>query len=226
MAARRVERLNDIKADLESRFGVTVTVGALDLTDFATADAFYNGLPEDVRDSVDVLLNNAGFSALPRPVVDTNLDDLDSVVATNVKGVVKMIKLFVPGMLKRESGHIINVSSVGGKASIPTGGVYCGSKHMLEAINTSLRAELVSTPLRVTLISPGLTETEFSLVRYKDEKKANEAYVGIVPLAGADIADTIVYSASRPPHVQVVDIITYPTAQASITVLHREAEKK
>lgn len=225
MAARRLERLNDIKADLEARFSVQVTVGSLDLNDLASADAFYNGLSEELRDNVDVLLNNAGFSALPRPVVETNLDDLDAVVATNVKGVVKMIKLFVPGMLKRQTGHIINVSSVGGKASIATGGVYCGSKHMLEAINTSLRAELVSTPLRVTLISPGLTETEFSLVRFKDEKKANEAYKGIEPLAGSDIADTIVYAASRPPHVQVVDIITYPTAQASISVLHREPEK-
>lgn len=225
MAARRLERLNEIKTELEASYGVSVTAAALDLSDSASSDAFYENLPADLRDNVDVLINNAGFSALPRPIVETDMDDLASVIDTNVKGVVKMIKLFVPGMLKRNTGHIINVSSVGGKASIPTGGVYCGSKHMLEAINTSLRAELVATTLRVTLISPGLTETEFSLVRFKDEDKAAQAYKGIVPLTGADIADTMVYAASRPPHVQVVDIFTLPTAQASIHLLHREPSK-
>lgn len=219
--ARRETRLKELQVDFESLYGVKVIIAPLDLSEAAAIDQFYENLPEDVRDSVDILVNNAGFSALPRSVVDTDMDDLANVINTNVKAVVKMIKLFVPGMIKRQTGHIINVSSIGGKDSIPTGSVYCGSKHMLEAINTSLRAELVATPLRVTLISPGLTETEFQHVRFNNDSKADAAYKGIQSLIGADIADNIVYAASRPSHVQIVDIITLPTAQASIHVLHR-----
>ena len=215
--------MNEIKSDLESRYGVTVTVGALDLTDNSSGDAFYANLPEDLRDKVDVLVNNAGSGVVPAPVYETNWDELNSVIDTNVKGVIKMIKLFVPGMLKRNTGHIINIGSVLGKESVATSGLYAGSKFFVEAINTSLRAELVATPLRVSLVSPGLTQTEFTTTLFKgDASKSELVYGGLKALDSADIADTIVYTASRPAHVQVVDIIVYPTAQASVSVLHRE----
>ena len=226
LAARRIERLNAIKADLESRYGVTVTVGELDLTDSASADTFFKNLPEELRDNVDVLVNNAGAGVPPAPVYNSDWDDVNSIIDTNVKGVIKTIKLFVPAMLKRQTGHIINISSVLGKDSSANIGLYAGTKFFVEAINTSLRAELVATPLRVSLVSPGLTETEFGTVMHKgDAEKGTASYKGLKVLESADIADTIVYVASRPPHVQVVDAIVVCTAQASIHTVHRETPK-
>lgn len=222
IAARRLDRLTDLKADLESKYGVKVIASALDLADPTSADNFYEELPADVRDNVDVLVNNAGAFSQSAPVYSADWDELGSIIDVNVKGVVKMIKLFVPGMLKRQSGHIINVSSIVAKDVLSNHGVYSGSKAMLEAINTSLRAELVATPLRVSLISPGLTQTELTSTAYKSEEKGNSWFTGYQPLLPEDIADGTVFIASRPPHVQVVDLIIYPTAQASVHALHRE----
>lgn len=226
LGARRVERLNVIKADLEARYGVSVIALELDVTDSASADAFLASLPENVRDNVDVLVNNAGGGIPPRPIHDSDLDDLTNLFEANIKGVVKMVKLFVPGMLKRDSGHIINVSSVLGKATLPNMGLYAGSKHMLESINTALRSELVATSIRVSLISPGLTSTEFNTVMFKgDVEKATNRTAGVKILESADIADSIVYIASRPEHVQIQDIIAASTSQASAYVIHRAPPK-
>ena len=226
LVARRLERLEAIKTDLEARFSVKVIVGELDLTDAASADAFFAKLPEEVRDNVDVLVNNAGAGVPLAPVYESNWEDLNSIIDTNVKGVIKMIKLFVPGMLKRNTGHIINISSVLGKDSSSNIGLYAGTKFFVEAINTSLRAELVATPLRVSLVSPGLTESEFSLAMHKgDASKAGSSFKGLKALESADIADTIVYVASRPAHVQVVDATVVCTSQASIHLVHRDTPK-
>lgn len=212
-----------MKADLESRYGVNVTVATLDLTDPDSGDAFYQSLPFELRDNVDVLVNNAGMSHFPANIVDIDWSELTASIDTNVKGVVKMIKLFVPGMLKRQTGHIINICSLAGKDSIPSIGVYAGSKHMLEAITISLRAELVATPLRVSLVSPGFTRSELATAMFKgDEQLGSSIFVGFQPLESADVADNIVYVASRPSHVQVVDLMVSPSAQASVHLLHRE----
>lgn len=219
LAARRLERLEELKADLEARYGVTVTVAQLDLCSVDSCDAFYASIPEDLRDNVDVLVNNAGVGARPRPVYAVEWDDFERVIDTNVKGVVKMIKLFVPGMLKRQVGHIINISSTVGKASTANLGVYCGSKHMLEAINTALRSELVATPLRVSMVSPGITKSEFADTAIQGDGSA--FYAGFQALDSEDLAEDIVYVASRPPHVQVVDLHTTSTAQASLFLTHR-----
>lgn len=219
MSARRIEKLEELKTDLESRYGITVTAAQLDVADVASCDAFYEGLPAELRDNVDILVNNAGVGARPRPVHAVEWDDLEKVINTNVKGVVKMIKLFVPGMLKRQSGHIISVSSTVGKDSAPMIGVYSGSKHMLEAINTSLRAELVATPLRVSLVSPGITQSEFADSAVQGDGSA--FYNGLRALDSEDMAEDIVYIASRPTHVQVVDIHTTASAQASLHIIHR-----
>lgn len=227
LAARRIERLTEIKSDLEARYGVHVTVGALDLSDPTSSDAFYDSLPSELRENVDVLVNNAGMSTFPATVVDTDWSEITSIIDVNVKGVVKMIKLFVPSMLKRGTGHIINISSLAGKDSIPHIGVYAGTKHMLEAINTSLRAELVATPLRVSLVSPGFTRSELTTAMFKgDAQMGASVFVGFQPLESEDIADSIVYVASRPEHVQVVDLMVAPSAQASVHLLHRETPLK
>lgn len=219
MAARRIERLTDLKKQLEEKYGVQVTPAALDIGDADSCDAFYDSLPADLRDNIDVLVNNAGVGALPGPVYAIDWSEVEKVINVNVKGVVKMLKLFVPGMLKRGSGHIISTSSTVGKDSAAMIGIYSGSKHMLEAINTSLRAELVATPLRVSLVSPGITHSEFADAL---GSAASKFYEGFKPLESADIAEDIVYTASRPEHVQVVDIHTVPSAQASLHLVHRE----
>lgn len=211
---------------METRFGVTVTVSELDVTDNASADAFFASLPETMRENVDVLVNNAGGGVPPRPIHDADLDDLTTLFEANVKGVVKMIKLFVPGMLKRDSGHIINVSSLLGKVTLPHMGLYSGSKHMLESINTALRSELVATSIRVSLVSPGLTASEFGTVMFKgDLEKAAIRSAGFKVLESADIADTIAYIASRPEHVQIQDIIAASTSQAAANIIHRAPAK-
>ena len=224
MGARRAELLADLKKELEAKYGVTVTVGKLDVGDIDSADKFFESLPAELRDNVDVLVNNAAAWSLPSNLIDVPLDDITNVVNTNVKGVVKMVKLFVPGMLKRNTGHIINVSSIVGK-EVPTNhSIYAGSKHFLEAVNTSLRAELVATPLRVSLISPGMVHTDYVSAYFPEDSKNVEQqfFGGYDPLVAADIADGIAYIASRPPHVQVVDITIFPTAQSDVNTIHRK----
>jgi NADP-dependent 3-hydroxy acid dehydrogenase YdfG len=184
-------------------------------------EAFYDGLPVEQRENIDILVNNAGLAKTPALTYEVDWDEMNTMIDTNVKGVIKMLKMFVPGMVKRNSGHIITVGSIAGKDAYPKGSIYCGTKHMIEAINTSLRHELVATPIRVSLISPGMVETEFSIVRFGDKAVADNFYKGVKPLNGDDIADNIVYVASRPPHVQVVDMIIFPTNQAAVTTIHR-----
>lgn len=215
-----MERLTELKADLEARYGVKVTIGSLDVSNVASAEAFYNDLPSELRDNVDVLVNNAGISIVPRPIHESDFSDVNRVIDTNVKGVVLLTKLFVPGMLKRNTGHIINVSSTAGKESYPLLGIYAGTKWMVEAITTSLRAELVATPLRVSTVSPGMTVSEILDSVMGDASSA--FYSGFKALDSADIAEDIVFVASRPAHVQVADIHTLPTAQATGGLVHRE----
>lgn len=226
LVARRFQELNYLKIDLESLYGVKVTIAELDLSEHLACEAFYNALPDEQRDSIDILVNNAGFSAGLSTVVASDWELMSKMIDTNIKAVVKMIMLFVPGMLLRQSGHIINMGSVAGKDSVALAGMYCGTKHFVEAITTSLRAELVATPLRVSLVSPGWTESEFwTVASGGDKAAAAAASSGFQPLHVNDIADSVVYIASRPPHVQVVDLIVMPTAQSSIDKIHREFPK-
>lgn len=214
-----------MKEEIESKYGVKVYVAQLDLRDVKECDAFHSKLPAELKENVDILVNNAGYAPYPNFSYETDWDQMCSVIDTNVKGVVKMLNMFVPSMVKRNSGHIITVGSIAGKETYPKGSIYCGTKHMVEAINEALRMELVHTPIRVSLISPGIVETEFSIVRYGEKSAADKVYHGLKPLTGEDIADNIVYVASRPPHVQVADIVTFATNQASVTMIHREVQK-
>lgn len=192
----------------------------LDVTDSDTCDKFALSLPEELK-KVDILVNNAGLALSKSLTWENDWEDVNIMINTNVKSIVKMIKIFVPEMIKRNSGHIVNVGSIAGKESYAGGSIYCGTKHMVEAINNSLRMELVATPIRVSLISPGIVETEFSLVRFGDKQKADAVYQGLTPLSPDDIADNIVYVSSRPSHVQIADIITFATNQSTCTTIHR-----
>lgn len=197
MTARRKDKLEEIKDDIESTFGTKVYTYPLDVSDLEQADAFFASIPEEFK-AVDVLINNAGLAIERNTTWESEWEHIETMIGVNVKGLLKMIKLFVPGMLERKSGHIINVGSIAGRDAYEGGSIYCGTKHMVEGINSALRLELVGTPLRVTLVAPGLVETEFSLTRFRgDVEKAKKPYENVTPLTGADIADSIVYIASR-----------------------------
>jgi len=223
ICARRTERLQEVKLEIQQSCPTCeVYTFALDVRDRdAVADAFAE-LPKEWR-SIDILLNNAGLSRGLEPFQTAEIDDWEEMLDTNVKGLLYVTKTIVPGMIERNGGHIINIGSIAGNEVYPKGHVYCASKFAVDAITKGLRLDLVDTPLRVTTIDPGLVETEFSIVRFHgDIERADNVYKGFSPLTPQDIADSVVWCATRPPHVQIAELIIFPTAQASATVVHRE----
>eukprot|EP01096_Ripella_sp_DP13-Kostka_P007152 TRINITY_DN25_c2_g1_i1.p1 TRINITY_DN25_c2_g1~~TRINITY_DN25_c2_g1_i1.p1 ORF type:complete len:311 (+),score=129.05 TRINITY_DN25_c2_g1_i1:101-934(+) len=224
LAARRVGNLVRIKQSLVAE-GVdpeNLHLVELDVRDSQQVQANLSSLPDEFS-AISVLVNNAGL-ALGKCSTQDNTDDMiDSMIDTNVKGALYVIRAVLPGMLERKKGHLINVSSIAGLEYYAGGAVYCASKAAFQSINNVLRKEVVATPLRVTSICPGMVETEFSLVRFKGNADiAKSVYKGLDPLVAADIADNILYVASRPRHVQIGQIVIFPTSQASTELIHRE----
>jgi NADP-dependent 3-hydroxy acid dehydrogenase YdfG len=171
----------------------------------------------------DVLINNAGLAAGLAPAHEALWDDWEQMIDTNVKGLLYLTRLLLPEMIKKKSGHIINVGSVAGKEVYPNGAVYCATKFAVEAITRGLRMDLLPYNIKVSSVSPGMVETEFSLVRFKgDEDRAKKVYEGLVPLKPEDIAETIVWMINRPPHVHIQDVWIMPSAQASPLVVKRD----
>ncbi|KAL6064346.1 Serine 3-dehydrogenase (NADP+) [Balamuthia mandrillaris] len=223
LGARRVERLEALKEELAQKHGVKVHITALDVCSEESVATALKNIPEDLS-GVDILVNNAGLALGKELTHLTPMEDVETMFNTNVYGVMRLIRGILPSMLERNSGHVINVSSVAGTQAYRGGSIYCATKHAVQAISDSLRKEVVNTRLRVTTISPGLVETEFSVVRHKgDTAMAAATYKGLVPLVGADIADNIVYVASRPEHVQVADVLVFANTQASAEIVHRDA---
>ena len=178
-------------------------------------------LPDSFK-KIDLLINNAGLAAGASPFQDSELADFDQMIDTNVKGLIYITKLIVPGMIKNKSGHIINISSISGIEVYPNGSVYCASKHAVNAITKGLRLDLIKYGIKVSSVSPGYAETEFSIVRYHgDEDKAKAIYAGLIPLNAEDIADTVEFIITRPAHVSINDIQINPTQQANTFVSHR-----
>src|SRR5690606_8413399 len=176
-----------------------------------------------VLESIDVLVNNAGLAAGRSSIDQGDLNDWDTMIDTNIKGVLYVSKLIIPFLKKKESGHIINLGSIAGKEVYPSGNVYCATKHAVDALSRSMRIDLLPFNIKVTNIAPGAAETEFSLVRFKgDEKQAKEVYNGFTPLFAQDIADTVDFVVSRPAHVTINDLLIMPTAQANATQFHKE----
>jgi len=223
LGARREDRLVKLKSDLETQYRAKIAIATLDVCSTESVNTFLDRIPSEFRD-IDILVNNAGLALGKDKTWETPEESVDLMIDTNVKGAHRMIRLVVPGMKERNRGHIINISSIAGKEAYAGGSIYCASKFALEAINISLRKELVDTPIRVTSIGPGLvSETEFSIVRFfGDKEKASLAYQGYKPLSSFDIADNVAYVASRPEHVQIADIIVFPSSQASSEVVHKK----
>lgn len=218
---RNIEKLNQLKEELTA-LGVEVLTLPFDVKDRAAMRAAIDSL-QGPWQQIDVLINNAGLVIGVDKEFEGNLDEWDIVLDTNIKALLSMTRMIVPGMVARGRGHIINIGSIAGDAAYPGGSVYCATKAAVKALSDGLRIDLVDTPLRVTNIKPGMVETNFTVVRYRgDKQRADDFYKGIRPLTGDDIAEVVYYAASAPEHVQIAEVLVMPTHQATGTISYRE----
>ena len=216
---RRNERLVELREELEEKFGIEVISAPFDVRDQQACASFINSLDPPV----DILVNNAGLARGTDPVYEGDFDDWDTMIDTNIKGVLHMSRIVSPGMKERNSGHIINVGSIAGHEAYSGGVVYSATKHAVKAITEATKKDLHGTKVRVSMVSPGLVETEFSNVRfYGDEEKASKVYRNMEPLVAEDIAEIVVFIANRPPHVNIMDTIVFPVDQSSSTMVFRD----
>ncbi len=193
-----------------------------DVRDKVAVSEAIGSLPAEFAD-IDILINNAGNAHGLDPIDEGSTDDWDAMLDINVKGLLYVSKAIIPGMVERKSGHIINIGSTAGKEVYPKGNVYCASKHAVDALTTGMRIDLNPYGIKVGAVNPGAVETEFSNVRFKgDDKKADAVYDGFQPLEAEDIAETLFFVVTRPPHVNIADLIIMPTAQASATVWNKD----
>lgn len=220
--ARSVDKLTIMKDELEKEYGKSVYLLPFDVRDRKAAAKALASLPEEWK-SIDILINNAGLVIGVDKEHEGNLDEWDIMLDTNIRALLAMTRLVVPGMVERGQGHIINIGSIAGDGAYPGGSVYCATKAAVKALSDGLRIDLVDTPLRVTNIKPGLVETNFSVVRFRGDKdKAGNVYKGIRPLTGEDIAETIYFAASVPEYMQIAEILVMPTNQATGTIVSRK----
>ena len=219
--SRSTDKLTALAEELKEKYDAECYVMPFDVCDRESAAAALNALPQEWK-SIDVLVNNAGLAIGVDKEYEGNLDEWDVVIDTNVKALLSMTRLVVPGMIERGRGHIINIGSIAGDAAYPGGSVYCATKAAVKALSDGLRIDLVDTPLRVTNIKPGLVETNFSVVRFRgDKEKADNVYRGIKPLNGDDIAEVVYFAASAPEHMQVAEILVMPTYQATGSIVSK-----
>lgn len=221
LTGRRHSRLIDLQKELLAIYPeLSIRVHAFDITD---RDECLKFREEYIGLEPDVLINNAGLAAGFDKVQSASLDDWDQMIDTNVRSLFTMTKLFLPAMIQRNSGHIINISSVAGVEPYSGGSVYCATKHAVHAFTKTLKMDVGGTNIRVSLVSPGAVNTEFSTVRFKGDKhRADGVYAGIKPLLAEDIAEIIVFVMNRPDHVNIMDTLVYPVAQSSATHIIRE----
>ena len=221
LTGRNQAKLEAIRQELEAK-GTEVLTLNFDVRDRQKAIAAIEGLPAEWS-QIDVLVNNAGLALGLEPEYEGNLDEWETMVDTNIKGLLTMTRLVVPQMVARNSGHIINIGSVAGDAAYAGGNVYCATKAAVKALSDGLRIDVAQTAVRVTNLKPGLMETNFSNVRFHgDTERAAKLYQGIVPLTGDDIADVAVYAANAPAHVQIAEVLILATHQASGSVIVRK----
>jgi len=222
LLARRQERLDALRAQLEETYGVKVRTAALDVRDRAAILAFAEELAAD--DVVpEILVNNAGLSRGLDPIHEGSFDDWDEMIDTNIKGLLNVTRAFLPHMVRRDRGHVVNLGSIAGHIVYPNGNVYNATKFAVSALNQAMNIDLVGTSIRVSSIDPGAVETEFSLVRFHgDAERAAAVYQGFTPLTPEDIADAVCYVVNAPPHVNIQQMVIMPTAQRSPYVHFRK----
>ena len=221
LTGRNATRLSEISNELKAQ-GTEVVTLKFDVRDREAAQKAMDSLPAEWT-KIDVLVNNAGLALGLEPEYEGDFSDWDGMIDTNIKGLLTMTRLIVPGMIERNSGHIINIGSVAGDAAYAGGNVYCATKAAVKALSDGLRIDVANTSVRVTNLKPGLVETNFSNVRFHgDTDRAAKLYQGIKPLTGDDIADVAVYAANAPAHVQIAEVLILATHQASGSVIVRK----
>ena len=221
LTARRADRLEELKRNLEQEYNIEVFTLVFDVQNRNEVETALHSLPNHWR-NIDVLINNAGLSLGLEPIQNGNVDDWETMIDTNVKGLLYVSKIISSIMIENNKGHIINLGSIAGKESYLNGNVYCATKAAVDSLTKSMRLDLLANGIKVTAIHPGAVETEFSIVRFKgDIERANSVYKGFEPLHPEDIAEVIYFAASRPAHVNINDMLVMPTAQANATTINR-----
>lgn len=219
LCGRRAERLENLKQELSKLTDVTTL--QFDVSKRNDVEKAIKSLPENFK-TIDILINNAGNAHGLSSIQDGDIDDWDAMMDINVKGLLYVSKAIFPQMIERNNGFIVNIGSIAGKEVYPNGNVYCASKHAVNALNKGMRIDLNKHNIRVSAIHPGAVETEFSEVRFKgDVEKAKNVYNGYKALQAEDIADIIHFVVTRPYHVNIEDLVVYPTAQASATIMNK-----
>ena len=221
LTGRRQDRLDQLAQNLNNTYNVRIAVAAFDIRSKEHVMHHLETLPEEMK-LVDVLVNNAGLSQGLDPIQNGNTDDWDTMIDTNIKGLLYVSKIVSNWMITNGRGHIINLGSIAGKNVYTNGNVYCATKAAVDALSQGMRLDLLPHGIKVTAIHPGAVETEFSEVRFKgDKERAKKVYDGFTPLSAEDVADAIWYVASRPAHVNVNDMLLMPTAQANASTIFR-----
>lgn len=220
LSGRRRERLESLARELREKNRIEVTPLVFDVSDRKQVESALHSLGT-VASRVDILINNAGLALGTAKVFDADLADWEQMIDTNIRGLLYLTRFFTPLFIKNQKGHVVNLGSVAGRWVYPGGSVYCATKYAVRAISEGMRMDLMGSPVRVTNIEPGLVETEFSLVRLKDPQKAKDVYKGMKPLHADDIAECVVWCLDRPAHVNIQEMVIFPTAQAAIQMVHR-----
>ncbi len=221
LAARRIDRLEALALDLNATYGSDVYYCELDVRDRQWVADTVETLPAAWR-NIDILVNNAGLSRGLDKLYSGSIDDWEEMIDTNVKGLLYVSRAVIPGMVDRDAGHVINIGSIAGRAAYPGGNVYCGSKAAVREISAGLKIDLLGTAVRVSEVDPGLVETEFSDVRFHgDRDRAKQTYTGLTPLTPDDIAEIVLFCATRPAHVNLSELLVVPTDQATATQVSR-----
>ena len=220
LTGRRLDRLKKISGELKKKHATDVTFASFDIRDIEKCKQFADSCKHK---SIDILINNAGLAKGMDSVQSGSFEDWNTMIDTNVKGLLAMTRLFLPTMIKNNQGHVINIGSTAGHESYPGGVVYCATKHAVKAITESTKKDVHGTSVRVSMVSPGLVETEFSNVRFSgDERRAQSVYEGMKPLTANDIAEIVIFIANRPHHVNILDSIVVPVAQSSAQMVYRK----
>lgn len=222
LCARRFDKLQALASQLHDKYGVAIHPFQLDVSQLAEVTTAFASLPEEWQ-AVDILVNNAGLAAGLDTVQEGSIQDWEEMINTNVKGLLYVTKALLLGMVEKNTGHIINIGSVAGHTVYPKGAVYCATKYAVNALSNGLRMDLFGTKIRVSTVDPGAVQTNFSNVRFKgDTERAQAVYHGMEALTPDDVADAVLYCASRPPHVNISEIIIMPTDQAAATMVARK----
>lgn len=221
ISARRLEIVKEIAKDITERFGVKALAFKLDVRSREEITNAVNNLPVEWK-AIDILINNAGLAKGMNKFYEDDANNWDEMIDTNVKGLLFVTNAILPGMIERKFGHIINIGSIAGHEAYPKGAVYCATKHAVDAITRSLRMDTIDKNILVSTIDSGLVETNFSNIRFGDAEKAKNVYKGLTPLTGDDVADAVVFCASRPAHVNIAEITLLAARQASATISYRE----